>query len=83
MLVVILLISFFLLLVIGVPISFSLSISSFLAVGLTGFLEWLVQRHGNWYLSCYFLMGLSCLTVAIVDYRAYLSVCGEKKRKRA
>ena len=55
----------------------------FLAVGLTGFLEWLVQRHGNWYLSCYFLMGLSCLTVAIVDYRAYLSVCGEKKRKRA
>ena len=36
MLVVILLISFFLLLVIGVPISFSLSISSFLAVGLTG-----------------------------------------------
>lgn len=55
----------------------------FLAIGLTGFLEWLVQRHGNWYLFCYLAMGLSCLTVAVVDYLAYLSVCGEKKRKRA
>ena len=55
----------------------------FLAAGLTGFVEWLVQRHGNWYLSCYFLMSLSCLTMALMDYRAYLSVCGEKKRSRA
>lgn len=55
----------------------------FLAVGLTGFLEWLVQRHGNWHLSCYTLMSLSCLTLAIVNYRAYLSVCGEKKRSRS
>ena len=55
----------------------------FLAVGLTGFLEWLVQRHGNWYLSCYFLMSLSCLALALVNYRVYLSVCGERKRKHA
>ena len=54
----------------------------FLAVGLTGFLEWLVQRHGNWYLFCYFVMSLSCLALAFVDYRAYLSVCGEKKIRR-
>lgn len=52
------------------------------AVGVTGFLEWLVQRHGNWYLFCYAMMSLSCLTLAVVDYLAYLSVCGEKKRKR-
>ena len=52
------------------------------AVGVTGFLEWLVQRHGNWYLFCYAMMSLSCLTLAVVDYLTYLSVCGEKKRKR-
>lgn len=55
----------------------------FLAVGLIGFLEWLVQRHGNWYLSCYFLMSVGCLALAVVDYRAYLSICGTKKRRRA
>lgn len=55
----------------------------FVAVGATGFLEWLVQRHGNWYLFCYAMMSLSCLALALVDYFAYLSVCGQKKRKRS
>ncbi len=54
----------------------------FLAVGVAGFLEWLVQRHGNWYQSCYFLMSICSVTLAVVNYRAYLSVCGEKKKKR-
>lgn len=53
----------------------------FLSVGLAGFLEWLVQRHGTWYLSCYTLMGLSCLGMAIAVYRSYLGVCAEKKKK--
>ena len=53
----------------------------FLAVGLAGFLEWLVQRK-NWYLSCYFLMSLGTLTMAYTVYRAYLTVCADKKKGR-
>ncbi len=53
----------------------------FLTLGVTGFLEWLVQRHGNWYLFCYTAMSLCCLGLALIVYRAYLGVCGEKKRK--
>ncbi len=54
-----------------------------LTVGAAGFLEWLVQRHGNWYLFCYSVMSLCCLGLALIVYRAYLGVCGEKKKKNA
>lgn len=53
----------------------------FLCLGVAGFLEWLVQRHGNWYQSCYFAMSLALLGIVFVDYRAYLSVCDVKKRR--
>ena len=53
----------------------------FLAVGLAGFLEWLVQRHGTWHLSCYTLMSAACFTMAYTDYRAYLGVCGKKSSR--
>ncbi len=54
----------------------------FLAVGLTGFLEWLVQRHGNWHLSCYTLMSVCGLVLVFTVYRAYLTVCAEKRSRR-
>ena len=53
----------------------------FLTLGVAGFLEWLVQRHGNWYQSCYFAMSLALLGIVFIDYRAYLSVCDVKKRR--
>ena len=52
----------------------------FVAVGLVGFLEWLVQRHGNWYVFCYTLMSIGCLAMATSVYRAYLGVCAKKKK---
>ena len=53
----------------------------FVALGLAGFLEWLVQRKWNWYLLCYSLMSLSMLTICFVNYRAYLSVCAKPDRR--
>lgn len=52
-----------------------------LSVAGTGVLEYLIQRHGNWYLFCYPAMSLCCLATAWVIYRMYLSVCGEKRRR--
>ena len=54
----------------------------FLGAGLTGFLEWLVNRHLSWHLFCYFLMSLATMTMAFSVYRAYLTVCAEKKKGR-
>jgi len=45
------------------------------AVGGTGYLEYLVQRHGDWYLMCYGLMSLTCLVMCIVVYSMYRTVC--------
>ncbi len=42
-----------------------------LALGATGYLEYLVQRHGDWYLLCYGLMSLSCLLMALAPYGMY------------
>lgn len=45
------------------------------AVGGTGYLEYLVQRHGDWYLKCYGMMSLTVLVMCIVVYCMYRSVC--------
>ena len=46
------------------------------ALGVGGFMEYLVQRHGNWYLGCYAAMGLCCFLLAAIVYRLYLNCCG-------
>ena len=46
-------------------------------LGAAGYTEYLVQRHGDWYLSCYFAMGLACILNAGAVYRMYLSCCEE------
>ncbi len=40
-----------------------------------GWTEYLVQRHGDWYLSCYGAMALCCLVLALIVHRFYLSCC--------
>ncbi len=42
-----------------------------LSLGAAGYLEYLVQRHGDWYLFCYGLMSLSCLLMALAPYGMY------------
>lgn len=53
-----------------------------LAVSVAGVMEYLVQRHGNWYLMCYTVMGLMCLCFVMIVYAAYSSVCDEKRTRR-
>lgn len=50
----------------------------FLALAAGGFSEYLVQRHGNWYLSCYAAMSLSCFLLAYITYRMYRTCCAEE-----
>lgn len=40
----------------------------------TGGLEYLVQRHGDWYLLCYSLMSLACLCMALAPWLMYRSI---------
>ncbi|MBQ7895248.1 MAG: prolipoprotein diacylglyceryl transferase [Oscillospiraceae bacterium] len=47
------------------------------AAGCTGYFEYLIQRHGDWYKLCYSVMSISCLTMAIVPSIMYRS-CIEK-----
>jgi len=49
-----------------------------LSIGATGILEYLVQRHGNWYLGCYSAMSLSCAMMALIPYWMYLTVCDKR-----
>ncbi len=48
-----------------------------LALAGVGITEYLVQRHGDWYLSCYGGMALCCLLLALIVYGLYRSCCGE------
>ena len=57
-------------------------IGFWLLVGGTGVLEYLIQRHGNWYLFCYPMMSLCLCGIALVIYRMYLNVCGERTHRR-
>ena len=48
----------------------------------TGVCEYLVQRHGDWYLSCYLAMAVTCYFMARLPYAMYRSVCAKKKRAK-
>ena len=43
--------------------------------GATGYLEYLVQRHGDWYRMCYGFMGMNCAILAASNYVMYRTVC--------
>ena len=51
-----------------------LFLAALAGVGMT---EYLIQRHGDWYLSCYTGMTLCCLVLAFIVHRFYLSCCGK------
>ena len=53
------------------PVHLLLWLLWLVSLGATGYLEYLVQRHGNWYLLCYSLMSVSCLLMALSGYWMY------------
>jgi hypothetical protein len=53
----------------------------FLALlGGTGASEYLVQRHGNWYLGCYSAMAVCCLLMAFLVYKVYRTCCADARK---
>ena len=50
-------------------------IGYFLTLGGTGVSEYLVQRHGNWYLGCYAAMSFCCIMMAVTVWLMYKSCC--------
>ena len=55
----------------------------FLSLAGAGVTEYLVQRHGDWYLSCYLAMAVCCFFMARLPYAMYRSICAKKKRARS
>ena len=47
----------------------------FIALGGAGISEYLIQRHENWYLSCYSLMGACLIIMSILTVRMYRHQC--------
>ena len=54
----------------------------FFALAVAGVAEYLVQRHGDWYLSCYALMSAAAFAMAWLPCRMYKTVCARKKKSR-
>ena len=51
----------------GIRCAIPLWVLFLVALGITGVSEYLVQRHGNWYLSCYFAMAIGCFGMAGIN----------------
>ncbi|MCR4606715.1 MAG: prolipoprotein diacylglyceryl transferase [Oscillospiraceae bacterium] len=47
----------------------------FISLGGAGISEYLVQRHGDWYLSCYFLMSICLVIMAVLTVSMYKYQC--------
>lgn len=50
-----------------------------LSLGGIGASEYLVQRHGNWYMYCYPAMSLCCILMAAMVYILYKTCCVKEK----
>ncbi len=46
-----------------------------------GISEYLVQRHGDWFLPCYGVMTVSGILMVMIVYRMYLSCCAEARKE--
>lgn len=56
------------------PWHFVLWVLFLAATGITGYFEYLVQRHGDWYIKCYSVMSCSSLVLSIVPSILYRSI---------
>ncbi len=48
-------------------------------LALVGYFEYLVQRHGNWYIKCYTVMSLGAVLMFASSFVAYFTVCEKKE----
>ena len=61
---------------------FALWLAFLLTLGAAGYSEYMVQRHGSWYLGCYAVMSLGCYLMVLVVYQMYLLCCARKSKTR-
>ena len=54
----------------------------FFSLAGAGVSEYLVQRHGDWYLGCYTAMALCSYLMAWLPYRMFRSIWSRKKRSK-
>ena len=64
------------------PFHWAIWIGWFFALAGAGVSEYLVQRHGDWYLGCYAAMAVCSFFMARLPYAMYRSICARKKRAR-
>lgn len=50
-----------------------------LALGAAGMSEYMVQRHGSWYLGCYSVMSLGCCMMVLLVRQMYFNCCVKTK----
>ena len=48
-------------------------------LALVGYFEYLVQRHGNWYIKCYTVMSIGALLMFASTFATYLTVCEKEE----
>ena len=48
-------------------------------LALVGYFEYLVQRHGDWYIKCYTVMSIGAILMFASSYTAYLTVCEKEE----
>lgn len=58
--------------------NFALWFGFLLTVGAAGMSEYMVQRHGNWYLGCYGVMSLCVYLMVLLVKQMYLRCCDNK-----
>ena len=61
---------------------FVLWIVWFLSLAGVGISEYLVQRHGDWYLRCYAAMALSIVILCATVFKMYKSCCFLRRKRR-
>lgn len=54
----------------------------FLSLVGVGVSEYLVQRHGDWYLRCYAAMAISIVIMCTAVFRMYNSCCARRRKAR-
>ena len=59
---------------------FALWFGFLLTLGAAGASEYMVQRHGSWYLGCYAVMGLGCYLMVLLVYQMYLRCCAKRNK---
>ena len=59
---------------------FALWFGFLLTLGAAGVSEYMVQRHGSWYLGCYAVMGVSCYLMVLLVYQMYLRCCAKRNK---